>query len=72
MNQQQQFQTQIENLDDCKFMMDHFECISTRKQIENGTYAFIVKRNFNLLNEDKVVVLYRSGYTWFDFQSQTW
>jgi hypothetical protein len=43
-------------------MKKHFELISTQKQIDNGTFAFIVKPQYNLYGEDKVLVIYQSGY----------
>ena len=48
--------------DDYQFMKKHFELISTQKQIGNGTFAFIVKPQYNLYGEDKVLVIYQSGY----------
>ena len=51
----------IEN-DDYQFMKKHFELISTQKQIDNGTFAFIVKPQYNSYGEDKVLVIYQSGY----------
>ena len=45
-----------------QFMRKHFELISTQKQINNGTFAFIVKPQYNSYGEDKVLVIYQSGY----------
>ena len=48
--------------EDYQFMKKHFELISTQKQIDNGTFAFIVKPQYNSYGEDKVLVIYQSGY----------
>ena len=52
---------QIDQLDDFKFMMQHFKCVSTAKQLNNGTYAFVVKER-NDKYYDTVIVAYASGY----------
>ena len=52
---------QIDQLDDFKFMMQYFKCVSTAKQLKNGTYAFVVKEHNNK-DYDDVIVAYASGY----------
>ena len=52
----------VEQLDDFKFMKKHFQFVSSEKQIENGTFGFIVKQNASNHGEDRVLVAYSSGY----------
>ena len=52
----------VEQLDDFKFMKQHFQFVSSKKQIENGTFGFIVKQNASNHGEDRVLVAYSSGY----------
>ena len=61
-NQNQTLFDIVRQLDDFNFMVNNFPFVSSEKQIENGTFGFIVKPNATNHGEDRVLVAYSSGY----------